>query len=60
MDFCAVQWERVMWIRRMVRLKEMVSEFPNFISIFTLEVVQRFDSLIGFSDVVGMTSMNIY
>jgi hypothetical protein len=59
MECCAVQWEGAVWLRRMVTGKEMVSDFPQFISIFTVEVVQRYDCFIGFFD-MGMESMNIY
>jgi hypothetical protein len=59
MECCAVQWERAIWLRRMVRGKEIVSDFPQFISVFAVEVVQRFYSFIGFFD-MGMESMNIY
>jgi hypothetical protein len=37
----------------------MVSDFPQFMSLFTVEVVQRFDCFIGFSDGMGMASMDI-
>jgi hypothetical protein len=60
MECCAVQWGGAIWLRRMVRGKEMLSDFPQFISIFTVEVVQRFDCFISFFDDMGLESMNIY
>jgi hypothetical protein len=59
-ECCAVQWGGAVWLRRMVRGKEMVSDSLQFVSIFTVEVMQRFDCFIGFFEDVGLESMTIY